>query len=358
MKRLAVLFAVLAAALVASAVAAPGTGRTGDDADGGGGGGQRYSVGLWGDVPYSTEQQAVGVPNLLAEMNREQLAFSVHVGDLKQGSNSPCDDALYVRSEGYFNTLRAPAVYTPGDNEWTDCDRPSNGGYNSFERLTHIRTTMFDTGYSFGRHRLRQDVQAAPYVENRRWRVGPVTYVTLSIPGSNNNRSDTAPDPAESAARTAASIAWLQQAFDDAREQRSRGVMVIIQANPGFDRADPTRAPTRDPQTLVADLPAPDPNSGDGFDELLRQLRAEVIELNRPVVLVHGDSHYFRVDKPLLDRNGHRIEHFSRVETPGDNAQSGNNDVQWVRALIDGTDDEVFTFEQEVVAPNLQAYTP
>lgn len=356
MKRLALVFALLAAALLVSALAAPGTGRA--DEDDGGGGPHRYSVGLWGDVPYSTAQQTVGVPNLLADMNRARLAFSVHVGDLKQGSNSLCDNALYERSEGYFNALRAPAMYTPGDNEWTDCDRPSNGGYNSFERLTHIRTTMFDTPYSFGRKRIRQDVQAAPYVENRRWRVGRVTYVTLSIPGSNNNRSDTAPDPAESAARTAATIDWMHQAFAYARAHESRGVMLVLQANPGFDRADGTRAPTRDPQTLVADLPAPDPSSGDGFDELLRQIRAEVIDFAKPVVLVHGDSHYFRVDKPLLDRNGHRIEHFTRLETPGNNPQSANNDVQWVRVDVDPSDSEVFGFVQEVVEPNLQAYAP
>ena len=217
---------------------------------------------------------------------------------------------------------------------------------------------MFDTPYSFGRRRMRQDVQAAPYVENRRWRIGPVTYVTLSIPGSNNNRSDTAPDPAESAARTAATIDWMHQAFASARAHRSHGVMLILQANPWFDRADPTRAPKRDPQTLVADLPAPDPSSGDGYDELLRQIRAEVISFGKPVVLVHGDSHYFRVDKPLLDRNGHRIEHFTRLETPGDNPQSGSNDVQWVRVEVDASDPEVFDIQQEVVGPNLQAYAP
>jgi hypothetical protein len=350
-KRLILALAVLAALLAVTALASPGSGRADDDDD------DTYAVGLWGDVPYSDDQRDIGVPNLLADMNRNRLAFSVHVGDLKQGSNSPCDDALYIRSEGYFNTLRRPAMYTPGDNEWTDCDRPSNGGYNSFERLTHIRTTMFDTDRSFGRHRLRQTVQEAPYVENRRWRVGPVTYATLSIPGSNNNLGDTAPDPAEWAARNAANIEWLHEAFDSARHHRSDGIMLLIQANPGFDRDDPNRAPIRDPRTLVSDFAPPHPSSGTGFDEFLRELRAEVIAFAKPVVLVHGDSHYFRVDKPLLDRNGLRIQYFTRVETPGDNAPT-NNDVQWVKAVVDEDNPEVFDFEQEVVGPNLQAYTP
>jgi hypothetical protein len=36
-----------------------------------------------------------------------------------------------------------------------------------------------------------------------------------------------------------------------------------------------------------------------------------------------------RVDTPFLDAKGRRINHFTRVETPGNNAQNGNNDVSW-----------------------------
>ncbi len=352
MKRLVLVLALLAAAIAVSVLAAPGIGKAdGDDDD-------SYAIGLWGDVPYSDTQQTVGVPNLIADMNRNRLEFTVHNGDLKQGSGSPCDDALYTRSEGYFNSLRAPAMYTPGDNEWTDCDRPANGGYNSLERLTHIRNTMFDSQYSFGQRRMRQTVQAAPYVENRRWRVGDVTYATLSITGSNNNLGDVDPDPAEFAARNAASIAWMHEAFAYAESRHSDGVMLILQANPGFDRDDPNRSPPRDPRTLTSDFVPPHPSAGTGYEQLLRELRAEVIDFAKPVVLVHGDSHYFRVDKPLQDANGNRIEWFTRLETPGNNAQSANNDVQWVKVTVSEDDSEVFTFEQEIVRPNLVAYAP
>ena len=46
---------------------------------------------------------------------------------------------------------------------------------------------------------------------------------------------------------------------------------------------------------------------------------------------MHGDSHYFRIDKPLLDAQGRRLENFTRVETFGDNQANGNNDVHWVK---------------------------
>jgi hypothetical protein len=73
-----------------------------------------------------------------------------------------------------------------------------------------------------------------PCVENRRWTVGGVTYATLNIQGSCNNLGDTAPDPAEYAARNRADIAWMQQTFDAARARGSAAVMLIAQADPGF----------------------------------------------------------------------------------------------------------------------------
>jgi hypothetical protein len=74
-----------------------------------------YAIGLWGDLPYSSEQASAGVPNLIAD------------GDLKSGS-SRCDDQIYFDSLEYFNQLEAPVAFTPGDNDWTDCDRPAAGG--------------------------------------------------------------------------------------------------------------------------------------------------------------------------------------------------------------------------------------
>jgi hypothetical protein len=150
-----------------------------------------YAIGLWGDLPYSPVQESVGLPNLIQDMNAQRLAFTVHDGDLKQGSNSPCDNALYERALNWFNALEAPAMFTPGDNDWTDCDRPNNGGFNSLERLEHERKVLFSNSFSLGQRKLRREVQigqpyclgvssTVPCVENRRWHVGRVTYVTMS----------------------------------------------------------------------------------------------------------------------------------------------------------------------------------
>jgi hypothetical protein len=142
-------------------------------------------------------------------MNRHELAFTAHDGDLKAGNATPgsttpttCSDAQYTQALNYFNSLRAPAIFTTGDNDWTDGDRPSNGGFSS---------------------------------------------------------------------------------------------------------------------------------------------------------LVHGDSHYFRIDKPFLDAKGRRLENFTRVETFGDHQENGTNDVNWLKVFVDARSREVFAYQPQIVPGNRTA---
>jgi hypothetical protein len=297
-------------------------------------------------------------------MNKQDLAFVAHDGDLKAGNGTPgsiapstCTNALYAQGFAYFSALNAPAIFTPGDNDWTDCDRPSNGGFSSLERLDYERKLFFSTPFTLGQHRFRQEVQTAalclgvsgmvPCVENRRWTYGGVTYATLNVQGSCNNLCDTSPDPAEYAARNAADIEWLKETFAEAIAKNSAAIMLISQADPGWDLSDGTRAPLRDPKTLVEADGQPD-----GFHDFLSALRDQVIAFRKPVAYVHGDSHYFRVDKPFQDSQGRRLENFTRVETFGDNQANGNNDVNWLKVTVDPSSREVFSYQTQIVPAN------
>jgi hypothetical protein len=337
-----------------------------------------YSIGLWGDLPYSAEQAAV-LPNLIADMNSQDLAFTAHDGDLRQGSGSPncADNSIYTNAVGYFASLRAPAIFTPGDNDWTDCDRLSLGadGRNSLQELDRERATFFNTPFTMGQTRFLQEVQATPLckgfggansnlgaqsdvtktqtavytdvpcVENRRWIIGKVAYATINIQGSCNNLCDDYPDPVEYAARNAAGIQWMKDTFTTAVAQDCVAVMFITQADPGFDDTDGTRAPTRNANTLVEDDAA---KATDGFHDFLVALRAQVIAFGKPVAYVHGDSHYFRIDKPLLDSTGKRVTNFTRVETFGDH-QPTLGDVNWLKVNVDASSREVFSYEPQIV---------
>jgi hypothetical protein len=59
-----------------------------------------------------------------------------------------------------------------------------------------------------------------------------------------------------------------------------------------------------------------------------------VDSFGKPVAYVNGDSHYFRVDKPLLDSAGSRVINFTRVETFGDH-QPTLGDVNWLKVNVD-----------------------
>ena len=85
-----------------------------------------------------------------------------------------------------------------------------------------------------------------------------MVYATLNVQGSCNNRCDSAPDDAEWADRNAADLAWLKATFAEATAHHAAAVMLIFQADPGWDGSDVTRAPLRDPKTLAETDTNPD----------------------------------------------------------------------------------------------------
>ena len=257
---------------------------------------------------------------------------------------------------GFFNALRAPAILTPGDNDWTDCDRPSNGGFNSRERLDHERQVFFSTPFSLGQHRLRQEVQstplclgvsgATPCVENRRWTYGGVTFATLNVQGSCNNLCDTAPDPDEWAARNAANIAWMQETFAVAKARGSAAVMSSRRPIPAGTCPTDPRAAAR-PKDAGRDrrparrLPG---LSGRAARRGHRLPEAGRLRPRRLALLPRGQA--------VPRRHGQRLENFTRVETFGDNQANGTNDVNWLKVTVDARSREVFSFQPQIVPGN------
>jgi dienelactone hydrolase len=74
----------------------------------------------------------------------------------------------------------------------------------------------------------------------------------------------------------------------------------------------------------------------------------ESLAFRRPVVLAVGDTHIFRVDKPLYQEEGSLVENFTRVETFGD------PNVHWVRVTVDPREPEVFSFHQKLVPQDVE----
>jgi len=296
-----------------------------------------YRIALIGDMPYGElgNQQA---PNVIRDINADkQIRFTVFDGDTKNGKDR-CDDAFYPANKaGFFDRFRQPIVYEVGDNEWTDCDRPSAGAYDPEGRLALIRRTYFDTHRSLGQHTFRVTRQAG-YPENQRWRSDGITYIALNVPGSDNNYpviengQQVDGDARESHARNAANLRWLQHGFDAAKAHGSKGILVDLQAD-------------MDWENLFRYLPDYGPT--DGFVDTKDTLRRLTLDYAGQVLLVNGDSHTYKVDKPMYDNAGQLVESFTRLQTFG----SAQN--HWVSATIDLHDPNIFELQPHIVAANV-----
>ncbi len=271
-----------------------------------------------GDLPYGPHDKA-GPPYraLIAAINRDRPAFSIHVGDIKSGS-SVCSDEEFERQRGHFMLFDAALVYTPGDNEWTDCHRHSNGSFEPVERLQLLRRLFFTPGRSLGQKPLPLENQSGlmpphgRYVENQRWSHQGVMFITLHVVGSNNNLDRKRPAAvAEHQERDVANIAWLRDSFARAQAQDVRAMVVAMQANPlGFVNFS----------GLVA--------ADSGFHRSIGQTLLPLVRAAAfPVLLVHGDTHSFRFDQPFV-LDGQPLP-LQRLEVPGE------RDVRAVRVEVD-----------------------
>src|SRR6266446_1869143 len=145
-----------------------------------------------GDMPYGPREKAwPPYEHLISQINRQKPAFTFHVGDFKSGG-SPCTDEEFEAQLGFFSRFDSALVYTPGDNEWTDCHRAAQS-FEPRERLAKLRQMFYAQPMSLGKQPfavLRQsDAMQGfeTYRENLRFERAGILFVTLHIVGSNNN---------------------------------------------------------------------------------------------------------------------------------------------------------------------------
>lgn len=277
---------------------------------------ESFSFGIFGDAPYSDSETSLFL-HAIEEMNTEPLAFVVHVGDMKSGGNSPCTDSIYQERKAQFERLAHPFLFIPGDNDWVDCRRKSNGATDPIERLARVRQVFYGTG-PFANPRFGRLDRQAGYPENARWSRGGVVFATLNIQGSNDNFGFDAANDAEHRARKAANLAWLEEAVALADSSDSRGLVVTTHANP-FVKSEQ-----------------------DVYEPYLEGLRRAAARLRQPVLLIHGDTHHMRVDAPFVDARGRSYAYLRRLET------YGSPWIGWVKVTVDANDPRLFRFDPRI----------
>jgi len=265
-----------------------------------------------GDTPYSDRERRE-VPSLLDDIAKTGPSFVVHVGDFKK-SSEPCSDALFLDRHALFDASRVPFIYVPGDNEWTDCKQLIAGHFDELERLGKLRQLFFAEPRSLGKTAIALEQQSSAFPEHLRWRLGPVLFVSLNVPGPNNNFGMGSQASAEFLSRSPAVIDWLKRGFATAQREHCAAIVIAMQGNPGLKH-------------FAAGL------THSGYRELLETLRSETQQFPGQVLLVHGDTHWQRIDHPLA-----KLPNFTRLES------FGYPFMGWVEVTIDRATPGLFRF--------------
>ena len=273
-----------------------------------------------GDQPYGHPEP---FGELIKKINQQkENQFTIHVGDIKNGG-SECSDQAFLNIKKMFDDFHQPLIYTPGDNEWTDCHRSSNGSHEPTERLEKIRQVFFRSSKNSKPVALKLQNQAqlfsdhALYIENQRWSKNRVLFITIHQVGSNNNLDPKIPGAIqEYEARNKANLQWLDSGFKLANQNQSAAIVIAMQADTFHPKAPKIS----------------------GFSEFISKISTLAQEFKKPVLLIQGDSHEYVVDQPLKKLNPQAPDNVLRLVVPGANL------TEAVEVKINGGKKEVLEF--------------
>jgi hypothetical protein len=274
------------------------------------------TLAVYGDSPYGTSPTDRTETDLtsafIASINRDpKVDLVLHVGDIHSGSQF-CTAAYDQEIFDLWTAFKNPLIYTPGDNEWTDCHKTKEGGNvmingmpvdyangDPIANLDLVRSIFFaDPGYALGGRHKRVLSQAevldpesptdVKFVENVMWDQSKVLFVTLNLPGGSNNDADpwfgvavpTKAQTDEIAQRTAADLHWLDAAFAQAEHDGVEAIVIQSQAD-------------------MWDRDGKDVSHIGNYEPFIASIAAHTSAFGKPVLLFEGDSHHYRSDNPL-----------------------------------------------------------
>ena len=325
------------------------------------------TLAVFGDWPYN-DILLNSAQLLIDSVNSDpKVRLVLHVGDIHSGSQACTGAGLSPVPAGsvpgynqtifnIFEQFKDPFVYTPGDNEWTDCHKTKEFSSGApLRELAAVRSLFFpNPGQTLGLRKKRVLTQAehfsrvhpedAQFVENVMWEESRVVFVTINMPGSNNDGlkwtapfTDETARTREAAQRTLAALRWLRAAFAKAEEDDAKAVLIGLQA----DMWDPAAI------------------GGDGlgnYATFVHELASLSRHFRRPVLLINGDSHAFGSDRPLaypasptgLIHGTPAVPNLTRITVQG----STSAPAEWLRLTIDPRTPQVFSWENVVYCAN------
>jgi hypothetical protein len=263
------------------------------------------ALAVFGDAPYGASNSDTAAfdatPAFIGEINHDpKVGLVAHVGDIHSGSQR-CTVAYDQSVADMWKAFADPLVYTPGDNEWSDCQKTkelpgSDFGGDPLQNLAAVRSIFFPrVGYTIGGPPMQVLSQAqvatgtdSNYIENVMWGQSQTLFVTLNIPGGSNNDADnwyglprTQAQTDEIVQRTQADLDWLNQSFAQAGADGVRSVVILEQAD-------------------MWDLDGKTPDHIANYKQFIDSIASHTLAFGKPVLLANGDSHKYRSDNPLV----------------------------------------------------------
>lgn len=243
---------------------------------------------------------------LIKTINKSEPTFSIHVGDMT--GYQACDREVYERVKKEFNSFQSPLIYTPGDNEWTDCwdpaVTPKDKNFNAVQTqqklgtLNMLREMFFAKPESLGKTKLKltrqSDILAhKDYVENVYWEHNGVLFATVHVVGSNDGLDPYLSAAAEeSIERRISNMMWLDHLRKKVEAEQPKAVVIAMHA------ALFTNEPTRQSMQDNSNVRIRGGKSGP-YAAYVQRIANFAKNYKRPILLIHGDFHEYVIDRPF-----------------------------------------------------------
>lgn len=248
------------------------------------------------DTPYSNkEKQILQGPDgpLYRLINKENPSVVMHLGDFKSGGDSCTDDLLTEHKVLLTQIYPGKIIYTPGDNDWTDCDRMwLFYSFNELERLDYLKKLMFQTSPLLD-NKLTLITSQPAQIENKLWINDRLAISTLHIVGTSNGRVNIRKSNQDSAIkkvdeRDKLNIAWLKNI-----EENSASFDALII---GFQADIYQQEVLQSPACTSSSL-----ETCDAFSIYRQAFKDLATRIKKPILISHGDTGEFCYER--LDDN-------------------------------------------------------
>ena len=271
----------------------------------------------------------------------------IHVGDINMDGNT-CPKEWLLKVAEALSQINSPFIYTPGDNETTDCiaagGKPSLFGrikrklfsiiFNQedpgrrlvYQRaIGNLREIFFSKDGALGQRDLKVNRQSESdeypeFRENVKFQVNDVVFGTIHTVGGGDNMKIMA---TEHLRRKAANLAWLKRIFAQSHQENVKALVLVTHVG-------------------LTDIDINKPKLAGAYRELQEAVYTATRNLRKPVLYIHGSGHDFLIESPV-HYSGGMMEGLTRLQVDG-YPRSG-----FVRVEVNTDKEYPFAFHEHII---------